>query len=270
MKINFGSLFLIATLTIVSLLPAFGQATPTNSSSSITVVTDKSSYFDGEQMTISGTVSAQLNVPISIVIRDPSQNIVWIGQITANTDNTYSTQVIVGGRLWTVASTYEVDVTYGNTHNTAKTTFVFTGHAPIFPIVIQGQTYNATYSITNGKILGITPNVDTKSLKITIQPSGNGSLSITLPRSLIDAKNGTQDSQFIVQENSTTTTFKEIKSDTYRTLTISFASNTNEMTIIGTQILPEFGSVALIVLAISMMILVLYTRARFNFRISSS
>ncbi len=113
---------LILTLIISSAIPAFGQ---TSSSLPITVMTDKSSYSDGDQITISGTVSSQLNVPVSIVIKGPSQNPVTIGQVTVNSDNTYSTQVTAGGKLWTATGTYEVDVTYGSKDNTAKTTFEF-------------------------------------------------------------------------------------------------------------------------------------------------
>lgn len=113
---------IILTLLISSAIPAFGQ---TSNSASITVMTDKPSYSNGDQITISGSVSTQLNVPISIVIKDPSQNIVTIGQVTVNTDNTYSTQVTAGGRLWIATGVYEVDVTYGSKDNTAKTTFEF-------------------------------------------------------------------------------------------------------------------------------------------------
>jgi len=94
--------------------------------SAITVTTDKSSYSDGDQMTLSGTVTAQLNVPMSFIIKDPSQNPVEIGQISVNPDNTYSTQVTTGGRLWSSSGTYEIDITYGSASNTAKTTFEFT------------------------------------------------------------------------------------------------------------------------------------------------
>lgn len=109
-----------------STIPAFGQSS--SNSTSITVMTDKSSYSDGDQITISGTVSTQLNVPISIVIKDPSQSIVTIGQVTANPDNTYLTQVTAGGRLWTTTGVYEIDITYGSKENTAKTTFEFNGN----------------------------------------------------------------------------------------------------------------------------------------------
>lgn len=120
--------------------PAFGQT----NSGSITVTTDKTSYADGDTMTISGTVADQLDVPISIVIRDSSQNPVYIAQTNPNSDNTYSAQAVAGGSLWKNAGQYEIDVTYGGQDRTAKATFEFTGNANSAPNTNQT---NATQTI---------------------------------------------------------------------------------------------------------------------------
>ncbi len=112
------SLVAIAFLTI-SFMAATAQAP-------ITVSTDKTSYADGDTMIISGTVVDQLNIPISVIIRDNNQTPVYIAQVSPTADNTYSTQVIAGGNLWKSTGTYEIDVTYGGSDKTAKTTFSFT------------------------------------------------------------------------------------------------------------------------------------------------
>ena len=109
----------VITFLTVSFLAASAQ-TP------ITVTTDKPSYSDGNTIIISGTVTDQLNIPISIVIRDSSQHIVYIAQTNPNSDNTYSTQAVAGGSLWKTTGTYEIDVTYGGADKTSKTTFEFT------------------------------------------------------------------------------------------------------------------------------------------------
>ncbi len=239
-------------------IPAFAQT----SNSLITVSTDKSVYSDGDQMTISGTVSAQLNVPISIVVKDPSNNIVLLGQASPN-QNTYSTIVTAGGNLWMAAGIYEIDVTYGSKANTAKTTFQFIGSSSIAPIVIEGQSYNATYKITNGKVLGIVPDTSTKSLTIRISPTGNGTISITIPRSVMDAKNNTQDSQYVVQNDGAPAAFNETSSDSIsRTLVIPFGANVTQITIIGTQIIPEFGPIAIVILTIAMLSTIFYFRTK--------
>lgn len=118
---------LIAFLVVTGILascPAFGQSSP------ITVTTDKQSYSDGDTITISGTVADQLNIPISIVIKDGSQTPVYIAQTNPGSDNTYSVQAVAGGDLWKSAGSYEIDVTYGGPDKTAKTTFQFTGTHP--------------------------------------------------------------------------------------------------------------------------------------------
>lgn len=94
----------------------------------ITVNTDKASYSEGNTIIITGTVLEQLNIPISIVIRDTSQNIVYLSQANPASDNTYSIQATAGGDLWKTPGTYEIDVTYGGKDRIAKTTFQFTGN----------------------------------------------------------------------------------------------------------------------------------------------
>ena len=261
MKINSIIFILILSLPIISYLPVFAQSSSNTSMSSIpiTVIADKLSYSDGDKMIISGSVKDQLNVPISIVIKDINQNVVLIGQVSTNSDNTYSTQVTVGGSLWSTVGTYEIDVAYGSKDRTAKTTFMFTGYH-FYPIVIQGVSYNATYMITNGTINSIIPKTDTKSLQILVDPVGDGTFTITLPRSLIDAKTDSADSTFAVQENGVVTKFEESKSDISRTLTFPFSSDTKQIEIIGTQIVPEFGSLVFVSLTVSMTLILLYAK----------
>ena len=264
MKINSIIFMLILSLLAISYLPVFAQSPSSTSMPSIpiTIMTDKSSYSDGDKMIISGSVKDQLNVPISFVIKDTNQNVVLIGQVSANSDNTYLTQVTTGGSLWSAVGTYEIDVTYGSKDRTAKTTFAFAGYH-FYPIVIQGVSYNATYTITNGTINSITPKTDAKSLQISIDATGDGTLAITLPRSLIDSKTGNQDSPFAVQEDGVIIKFEESKLDISRTLTLPFSSNTKQIEIVGTQIVPEFGPLVFVSLTVSMLFL-LYAKRQLS------
>lgn len=134
-----SKIYLVAiTFLTVSFLAASAQ-TP------ITVTTDKPSYSDGNTIIISGTVTDQLNIPISIVIKDSSQHIVYIAQTNPNSDNTYSTQAVAGGDLWKTTGTYEVDVTYGGADKTSKATFEFTPSVQA-PSSTPSQT-NATQAV---------------------------------------------------------------------------------------------------------------------------
>jgi hypothetical protein len=132
LTINSRICLVAITVLTISFLTVVAQ-TP------ITVTTDKSSYSDGNTIIISGMVADQLNIPISIVIKDSSQHIVYIAQTNPNSDNTYSTQAVAGGDLWKTTGTYEIYVTYGGADKTSKTTFEFTPSQPA-PSTIGNQT----------------------------------------------------------------------------------------------------------------------------------
>ena len=222
----------------------------------ITVTTDKPSYNDGDKVTISGTSSDYISgTPVTVMIRNPIGNIIKIDQVDLGTDKTYSTTVTASGGLWQAAGTYTVSVQFGSKDRSAQTTFQFAGSVGGAgnTIKVDGTDMSVTYSITNGKVLGIKADTQSKSLIVSIQTTGDGVLTITLPRGLIDSKSGSQDMAYVVlndgqenvdfQETGTTTTD--------RTLSIPFTDGTQEIEIIGTQIVPEFGPIAALVLAIA-------------------
>lgn len=143
MKVSLLTSSKMGLVALVLLSASFLTATAQTSSGSITVTTDKPTYSDGNTIVISGTVTDQLNIPISIIIKDSSKNMVYIAQTNPNSDNTYSTQVIAGGDLWKTPGTYEIDVTYGGKDRTSITTFEFTpsmGQPVSSPSSTENQT----------------------------------------------------------------------------------------------------------------------------------
>ena len=141
MKVNVltlnSKIFIVAiTLLTVSFLTASAQT-------AITVSTDKTSYSDGDTITISGKVADQLHVPISVIIMDSSHNPAYVAQTNPGTDGTYSVQAVAGGSTWKSAGVYEVDVTYGGPDKTATATFEYTSS----PTPVQNQTNNTTPAI---------------------------------------------------------------------------------------------------------------------------
>jgi predicted secreted protein with PEFG-CTERM motif len=223
----------------------------------ITVTTDKPSYNDGDKITISGTTSDYISdTPISVIIRNPIGNVVYISQVDLGTDKTYSTAITAGGGLWQAAGTYTILVQFGSQDRSAKATFEFTGSkGPAQPqntIPVDGTNFSISYTITNGKVTDIKADVQSKSLIASIQTTGDGVLTITLPRALIDAQVNGQDDKFFVLNDGQEADFQEInKTSTDRTLSIPFTDGTEQIEIIGTQVVPEFGPIAALVLAIA-------------------
>jgi predicted secreted protein with PEFG-CTERM motif len=223
----------------------------------ITVTTDKSSYNDGNKITISGTTRDYISgTPVTVIIRNPIGNVIKIDQVGLGTDKTYSTTLIATGGLWQAAGTYTISVQFGSSDRAAQTTFQFSGSkGPAQPqntIPVDGTNFSVSYTITNGKVTDIKADTQSKSLIVSIQTNGNGVLTITLPRALIDAQINGHDDQYFVLNDGQEASFQEInKTSTDRTLSIPFTDGTQQIEIIGTQIVPEFGPIAALVLAIA-------------------
>lgn len=120
-----------------------------------------------------------------------------------------------------------------------------------------GQPYNVNYNISGGTISDISVDTKSASLVVTLQTTGDGNMTLTLPRALIDAKAGSSDDQFFVLEDGAQVDFQESKTDTDRTLTISFPDGTEKVEIIGTQVVPEFGLLSFAVLALAVIPIVM-------------
>ena len=271
MSTRFKGFALLAILVCsIGIVPVFASpallngtsANPTSVTSGntgeVTVTTDKASYNDGDKVTISGSTQDYISgTPITLQIISPIGNRVQVAQIDLGSDRTFSTTITATGALWQEAGAYTVKVQFGSAARTAQTTFQFSGSSGGQggnTIKVDGTDLSVKYSITNGKVLGIKADIQSKSLIVSIQTTGDGVLTITLPRALINAtlpSTGQDDKYYVLvdgqeadfQETSTTTTD--------RTLSIPFTDGTEEIEIIGTQIVPEFGPIAALVLAIA-------------------
>jgi len=79
--------------------------------------TNKSLYYEGDTMYISGNVSSELDAPnVSIVVWNPGKTVpVTLGFAVANADGSFSSTVVVGGPNWSIYGLYSVQVTSENT-----------------------------------------------------------------------------------------------------------------------------------------------------------
>jgi predicted secreted protein with PEFG-CTERM motif len=195
----------------------------------------------------------------------PNGNIVSIAQLTVGADKKFSTNLTAGGSLMKGEGTYTVTVQYGdNKNNSATTSFEFGGSTATPPsgvedstvtdttVSVKGSTDLIGYTITGGKLLGIMPDVDANSLIISIEATEDGSITLTIPRSVLDAvfEDG-EDDDFFVLIDGEEVDFDETSTSTDRTLTIEFPAGAEEIEIIGTFVVPEFGTIAAMILAVA-------------------
>ena len=123
-------------------------------------------------------------------------------------------------------------------------------------ITIQDSTDLISYEITNGKVINSIPDLDAVSLLLYIESTDDGSITLTIPRSVLDATINSEDDQFFVLVDGEEVDFEEIATSTERTLTINFMAGTEEIEIIGTFVIPEFGTIAAMILAVAIISIV--------------
>ena len=93
------------------------------------------------------------------------------------------------------------------------------------------------YSIRGGEVLDFEINSETASLLIFIDARARGELIITLPRSIIDAKIGSEDTNFdVFIRGMQLTSYDETITPYDRTVTIPFKRSNDELTIVGTHV----------------------------------
>ena len=255
------SVFALSAMLIASigLAPAFGQIVEP-----IVVTTDKASYAEGDSIMVTGEVKELLSgVPISLRVIAPNGNIVTVAQLEVGSDKRFSTELTAGGALMRADGTYTITVLYGTQNRTAETTFTFagsmetgTGKPSGKSMSVEGTDFMVGYKITGGKLLSIMPDVDANSLIVNIDATDDGSITLTLPRELIDAKIGNEDDDFFVLVDGEEVDFDEKKTADSRTLTITFYAGAEEIEIIGTFVVPEFGTIAALILAVAIISIV--------------
>jgi len=255
------TVFALTAILIVSIgmAPAFGQT-----NDSIVVMTDKPSYSEGDTILVTGEVrDLYSGTPVTMKVVAPNGNLVTLAQIQIGVDKKFSTEITAGGALMKVEGTYTITVQYESKNRTAETTFEFGGAATTPPeedesmvsdtMVKMGDGNGSIgYEITGGQLLSITPDVDANSLIVGIYATSDGSLTLTIPRSVADALLETgEDDEFFVLVDGEEVDFSENVSSTDRTLTIAFQAGAEEIEIIGTFVIPEFGTIAAMILAVA-------------------
>ena len=273
------------------LITSVGTTTVFGENGSIILNTDKSSYTDGEIISISGEIkNMAAGTQLSLIIQAPNGNLVALDQITVGADKQFSTEIKLGGKLMKTEGTYTIKVQYGD--ESVTTTFEFGGIVsaisnemeksdvndtisgkPVIvdsivtatTITVQKSTDLVGYEITNGKLINVIPDTDAKSLLIDIEALEDGSITLTIPRSVLDATVNDKDDEFFVLVDGEEVDFEEITTSTDRTITIEFFAGSEQIEIIGTFVIPEFGTIAAMILAVAIIsIIAISAKSRLN------
>ena len=245
----------------------------------LTVSTDKANYDAGDSIIISGILQDNINpgYQVALMVVSPIGNIVSIAQLSPDSNNEFTETIRSGeGGLWKESGTYTVEARYNNMK--ADTTFDFdsgiiksspsvAAQATIddeenITVAVDGEIFSVKYSIENGTVTAAYIDVETKSLIIVIDSLDDGVVTLTLPNSLITSD---EYGYFILVDGEEADNYDESSTSSSTTLTIPFGAGTEQIEIIGSWVVPEFGAIAGLVLAAAIIsIIVLSAKTRIS------
>src|SRR5215208_1624385 len=136
------------------------------------------------------------------------------------------------------------------------------GNWTTFDLTAGGQTLPVQYMITGGSVENMTIHSENQTLGVTISSTDDGTLALRLPREVIDAKTveGSDADFAAFIDNAEYTDAGEIEPTAdNRTLLIGFPQGTGSIDVIGTSVVPEFSTIAVVVLAIAIIGIVIAT-----------
>jgi len=252
------SLMLIALVAIVGTMSISSEAHA--SELPLTVEADKSVYGHDSTITVTGNVANVIpgNVPITITVVNPLNSLVTIDQINVSNDGSFSTSVSTSGNLMKYDGTYTIKANYGSLDNNVKVELnggvavpekTHTDHSDkeMHHDVNCGSNEVAildactSYDISGGHVISATVNSNDNSVIINIDADDDGTLTISPSTS-------TQKGIFMVLVDGEESDDAEINGNT---VIVPFNAGTEEIEIIGTFVIPEFGTIAAMILAVA-------------------
>jgi len=273
------STFLILAIGVViaGTIPIFAEALDP-----LTVELTKDVYNKGDILVVFGNVPVVFDevpdVTIQILFEE---QVIEIAQIKIAEDGTYAKDFNTNAEKWAHDGQYTIKVYYTeDLFNTATFQFfqnIITETSSIFPVNIPNSgTFDLEYTASGFDVKNVELIQDRYSLLIEITENTGGNLVVKLPRENFDSKTGNDtDETFIVlvSKDSQSDSFIEVQiteietaSDS-RTINIQIEEGEKFIEIIGTYVIPEFGSIVIMILLVAITSAIIISKNRFSFHL---
>ncbi len=265
-------IFFVLILLAFSSFSAFAQS---DEVPFLSVKTDDNHYDEGDTVVVSGQLETVItDTPIILQIWFEG-NMVDVAQFFPAQDGSYSHTIIAEKPLWKNEGEYVIRVSYGTGH-IAESTLSFTPKQEFLEIkdsfeveIPNGGTFDAEYTILGGTVTDMILEPDNFTLRILIESPDEGTISIKLPRESIDAEkpNG-QEETFIILIDDVQVLYEETETNSQtRLITINFEEGDSDIEIIGTFVVPEFGTITALILVLGVIITIGFTKNKFEVKI---
>ena len=245
----------------------------------VTLSTSNDIYYDGDHIVIFGNVNTFFeNLPMTIQIYHEA-NLISVDQVPVAKDGTFVSSFYATGSKWKDDGTYTIRGQYTPTQ-IAETTFEFFGQAidrssAVFPVDIPNSgTFDVGYTIRGGEVKDVVMNQERYSLVVETIMTSNGNIILKLPRDSFDAQNDDTDTTFIIliSKQNNAADFMQVEyeeiavSSDYRTIRIPLEEGDKWIEVIGTYVIPEFGSIVIVILVVAVSSAIIMSKSKFSVR----
>jgi len=269
-------------ITLLTIVFSIGLVFHTAEAESISLSANNDIYYMGDHIVVFGTVDTVFDeMPVTIQIYHES-TLIDVGQVPVATDGTFAATFTADGHQWKDEGTYAVRAFY-TANIIAETTFEFfseviTESHAVFPVDIPNSgTFDVGYTIRGGEVKDIEMNLDHYSILVQTTMDTNGSIILKLPRESFDAQNDGTDGTFIILiskapfvgdvESFAHVEYEEIATGSdYRTIRIPLEEGDKWIEVIGTYVIPEFGSIVIIILVVAVTSVIIISKSRLSVR----
>lgn len=226
----------------------------------------------GDEASIEGSITYAgdyNDVKIFYFLKDGNGNIVVKGETTAKDDGSFTIELSSSNTTKLSEGSNELKVMAISNKallpDIRSVSLIAVGEALGFKqVTIDDNTFDIGVNMADN-ISSIYIDQENNSLVLSLENiDEDTTLEITLPRELIDAKEDGNDKPFVVMVDGDIVDVQEDKADNERKLTIPLTANSREVRIIGTQVVPEFGIIALLILTIGIGSILMLRRLNIN------
>ena len=219
----------------------------------ISLWTDKSTYDHNDSIIVEGRVANVVSgVPVTLTVMSSLNSIISIDQVSVDDMGNFRASFSTAGDLWKYDGTYFIKANYGSAEKNNKVLVELVNGISAKPDTVQpsitcGKSELAVmgncvpYSISGGTVNGAKVNTNDNSLIVMISANEDGTITLNPSKNVLDGA-------FMVLVDGEEWDDVEIDGNQ---ITVMFLAGAEEIEIIGTHVVPEFGAIAALILAVA-------------------
>ncbi len=221
----------------------------------ISVWTDETEYGHNDMIMVEGRVAnVASGFPVTVTVVSPLNSIITIDQLDVSDDGSFETILNTAGAMWKYDGTYAIKVNYGSAEKSNSAKVELVGGVAYIPeydtdkpekqcgssdITASGQCI--PFSISGGEVTDATINTKDKSVVISINAEDDGTLTINPSKRVIDGI------ELIFVDDEEWDDWEKVGTK----MTIMFPAGAEKIEVFGTYVIPEFGTIAAMILAVA-------------------